>query len=203
VPSGTVRLAHGLPAAVALRGLTTFAFFGTDAYVSYTVTSARHASLALGGLALTAATLTWTTGSWIQARWVHQIGPRRLVRVGLLAIACGIGLMIAVAESRLPTAAAVLAWGVGGLGMGITYSPISLVVLAEAPAGGEGTATAALQLCDTLGIALGTGVAGAIVGTGRLSPAFASCAIVAVLASFAAVRLPAAITPASSSARSA
>src|SRR4051794_22674378 len=59
VPHGTVRLARGLPAAVGLRGLETFAFFGTDAYVSYTVTSARHASIALGGIALTAATLTW------------------------------------------------------------------------------------------------------------------------------------------------
>ncbi len=202
VPSGTLRLARGLPAAVAIRGLTTFAFFGTDAYVSYTVTYGRNASIALGGLALTAATLTWTTGSWIQARFVHQVGPRRLVRVGLVATACGIGLMIAVAESWLPTAAAVLAWGVGGLGMGVTYSPISLVVLAEAPTGAEGTATAALQLCDTLGVALGTGVAGAIVATGALTPAFGLCAIVAVAASFAAVRLPAVITPVNAGARS-
>ena len=30
VPPGTLRLAPGLPAAVAIRGLVTFAFFGTD-----------------------------------------------------------------------------------------------------------------------------------------------------------------------------
>jgi MFS family permease len=99
VPTGTLRLAPGLPAAVALRGLATFAFFGTDAYVSYTVTSVRHSSIALGGIALTAATLTWTTGSWVQERRVRRLGPQVFVRVGMFLIACGIGLMIAVAES--------------------------------------------------------------------------------------------------------
>ena len=31
VPPGTVRLAPGLPAAIATRGILTFAFFGADA----------------------------------------------------------------------------------------------------------------------------------------------------------------------------
>ncbi|HEV7524915.1 MAG TPA: MFS transporter, partial [Acidimicrobiia bacterium] len=199
VPAGTARLARGLPAAVAARGLATFAFFGTDAYVSFTVTSARHASIALGGIALTAATLTWTSGSWIQERRVRQVGPQTFVRVGLLLIAAGIGLMIAVAQSWTPPEIAVLAWAVAGLGMGLSYSPISLVVLAEAPEGGEGTASAALQLCDTLGVALGTGVAGAVIAAGAtldwtrataLTVAFALCAGVALFTAIAAMRIP-------------
>jgi MFS family permease len=202
VPAGTLRLAPGLPAAVASRGLLTFAFFGTDAYVSFTVTDARHESLLLGGIALTAATLTWTAGSWIQQHRVREIGPPRFVRAGLVLIACGIGLMIAVAENVVPTAIAVLAWGVAGLGMGISYSPIALAVLAEAPAGGEGAATAAMQLSDTLGVALGTGVAGAILTGGdslhwqhgrALTVAFMMCAAVAAATAFAANRLPATI----------
>ena len=76
VPPGTVRLARGLPAAIALRGLATFAFFGADAYVAFTVTSVRHASIALGGIALTAATLTWTAGSWVQERSVARAQAR-------------------------------------------------------------------------------------------------------------------------------
>lgn len=199
VPTGTVRLARGLPAAVALRGLLTFAFFGTDAYVAWTVTYARHSSTALGGIALTAATLTWTTGSWIQARTVHRIGPRRLVRTGLVTIAGGIALMIAVAQGDVPTVIAVVAWGVGGLGMGMCYSTISLVVLADAPSGGEGTATASMQLCDTLGQTLGTGFTGAVVAAGAslawtrggaLTVAFSTCAAVAVLAIFGSRQLP-------------
>jgi MFS family permease len=201
VPSGTVRLAPGLPAAVAVRGLATFAFFGTDVYVSFTVQSVRNSSVVLGGIALTAATLTWTTGSWIQERRVRQIGPRTFVRVGMLLIAAGIVLMIVVASVSVPPATAVLAWGVAGLGMGLSYAPISLVVLAEAPEGGEGMATAAMQLCDTLGVALGTGVTGAIFAAGvsldwtrasALTVAFALCAAVALLTALAAIRLPSA-----------
>jgi MFS family permease len=204
VPSGTLRLAPGLPAAIALRGLTTFAFFGTDVLVAFTVQSARHASIALGGIALTAATLTWTAGSWIVERRVRQIGPRRFVRVGLLLIACGIGLMIAVAENVVPTATAVLAWGIAGLGMGVSYTPISLVVLAEAPAGAEGKASADLQLSDTLGVALGTGVVGAIYAAGvslawnggtALAVAFTVGGAVALATAYAAMRLPGAVEP--------
>ena len=199
VPPGTARLARGLPAAVAVRGLATFAFFGTDAYVAFTVTSVRHASIALGGIALTAATLTWTAGSWVQERRVRHVGPQVFVRVGLLVIAGGIGLMILVAQADAPPALAVLAWAVGGLGMGLSYAPVSLVVLANAPVGTEGTASAALQLCDTLGVALGTGMSGAIVAAGAsfawtrataLTVAFAVCGGLAVLTAFASARLP-------------
>ncbi len=202
VPRGTLRLAPGLPAAVALRGLLTFAFFGTDAYVSFTVTDARHASLLLGGIALTAATLTWTTGSWIQAHRVREIGPQRFVRAGLVLIACGIGAMVAVAESVVPTATAVLAWGIAGLGMGVSYSSIALVVLGAALPGGEGAATSAMQLCDTLGVALGTGVAGAIVAAGdsldwqsgrALTIAFTLCGVIAIGTAYAARQLPSTI----------
>ncbi len=166
VPPGTHRLERGLPAAVALRGLATFAFFGTDAYVAFTVTSVRRESIALGGLALTVATLTWTVGAWMQERLVQRVGPQRFVRSGMLLIVAGIGIMIAVAQAALPAAGAVLAWGVAGLGMGLSYAPLSLVVLSGAPEGAEGAASASLQLCDTLGVALGTGVVGAIVAAG-------------------------------------
>lgn len=198
VPPGTVRFARGLPAAVALRGLLTFAFFGTDGYVSFTVTSVRHESIVLGGLALTVATMTWTIGSWIVERRVHRIGPPKFVRVGLFVIACGIALMIAVAQAVLPAAVAVLAWGVGGLGMGLTYTPITLIVLGDATEGTEGTASASMQLCDTLGVALGTGVVGAIVAAGHalawtggtaLTAAFILCGLVAVAAAAIATRV--------------
>src|SRR5690606_29077950 len=43
VPPGTITLRPGLPAAVAARGILTFAFFGTDAYVSLAVTKAHGA----------------------------------------------------------------------------------------------------------------------------------------------------------------
>ena len=203
VPTGTIRLAPGMPAAVALRGLLTFAFFGTDGWVVFTVTDVRNSSILIGGIALTAATLTWTTGSWIQERRVRRLGPQTFVRMGVLLIAVGIGLMILVAEAAVPTMIAVLAWAVAGLGMGLAYSPIALVVLAEAPVGGEGAASAGMQLSDTLGVALGTGATGAIVAAGAsldwsngtaLTVAFTVCGAVAIFIAVASMRLPTRIT---------
>jgi hypothetical protein len=61
----------------------------------------------------------------------------------------------------LPLAAA--AWGVAGLGMGIAYSTATLAVIEAAEPGGEGAASAAVQLAEALGVATGTGIAGALV----------------------------------------
>jgi MFS family permease len=63
----------------------------------------------------------------------------------------------------VPVLVAPLTWGVAGLGMGIAFSTLSLVVLEEAPKGAEGAATAGIQLMNVLGSALGTGVGGALV----------------------------------------
>jgi MFS family permease len=163
VPRGTVRVAPGLPAAIALRGLLMFAFFGTEAYVPLALTDIRHTSSTVAGIALTAATLMWTAGAWVQERTVARWGPRALGRAGfgllLLAIA-GIGLSLSAA---VPVAAFAAIWGVAGLGIGLVFSPLTLAVLAFAPRGQEGSATASLELSGVLGVALGTGIGGALV----------------------------------------
>ena len=51
-------------------------------------------------------------------------------------------------------------WAVGGFGIGLAYSPVSLIVLGEAPSGQEGAASSSLQLAETLGVAPGPASAG-------------------------------------------
>jgi MFS family permease len=117
----------------------------------------------------------------------------------MIVITGGIGLMACVAHFDVPVELAIVAWAVAGLGMGLAYSPTSLVTLAQADEGAEGSASASLQVSDQLGVALGTGVTGAIVAAGSaldattgnaLAVAFLVCAAVAVFTSVAAVRLP-------------
>src|SRR3546814_1825506 len=81
VPAGTIRLAPGMPAAILLRGILTFAFFGADAYVSLTFQDVRGRETWVAGLALTAATILWPNGAWTQERFVNRVGPRRLVTI--------------------------------------------------------------------------------------------------------------------------
>jgi MFS family permease len=51
--------------------------------------------------------------------------------------------------------------------MGLSYSPLSLTVLREAPPDRQGEATAGLQLSDVLGSSLGAGIGGAILAFGN------------------------------------
>ena len=154
----------GLAATIFSRSLLTCCFFAGDAYVPYAIVTVRHAPTALAAAALTASTLTWTGGSWVQARYIARYGPRRLVRPGECLVAAGLGMMsLVVLLPQVPSALAVMAWATAGAGIGTAYSPLSVTTLDRAAAGEEGRATSALQLCDVLGQALGTGVAGAIV----------------------------------------
>lgn len=166
VPAGTLRVRPGVPAAVAVRGVLTCAFFSSDAYISLAVTDGRGAAPWVAGAALSSGALAWAVGSWLQARWIEAIGARRLVRSGFAAIVAGIAVLAAVAAGA-PVGLALAAWAVGGFGMGLAYAPLSLAVLAEAAPGEEGAASASIQLADMLGIAVGTGLSGAVVALGQ------------------------------------
>ncbi|HEY6698311.1 MAG TPA: MFS transporter [Acidimicrobiales bacterium] len=199
VPTGTAALRRGMPAAVGVRGILTFAFFGTDAYVSLAMTDARDQPTWVAGLALTGATLAWTTGAWVQQRLVGERGPAWLVRRGFALLGVGIAGLLVALDPSVPVAVGIAAWSVAGLGMGLAYAPISVTVLGTAAPGQEGSASASLQLTDVLGVSLGTGLGGVFValGDGRnwntsssLTLAFIVTLAVAAGGVFAARRLP-------------
>jgi MFS family permease len=205
LPPGTLTARPGLPVTVLSRGLLTFAFFGADTYVPLAITSVRGQSTAVASLAVTAATLAWTAGSWVQERKAADWPGRRLIRTGLLIVVAGIACQAAALFPAVPLAVAVAGWAVGGFGIGLAYSPISLIVLGEAPSGQEGAASASLQLCENLGVALGAGLGGVLVAAGAaagwlpragIGAAFAMTAAVALLAAVLARRVPRRTIPA-------
>ncbi len=169
VPAGTLRARAGLPADVLARGVLTFAFFGTDAFVPLVIQNVRHESVTYTGVVLTASTLSWTAAAWVQQHFVHRRGPRFFVRLGFGLIAVGIAGVAAGLSTSVPVGTIVVSWSIGASGMGCAYAPLSLVMLDAAEPGREGAASASLQLSDQLGFALGTGVAGAAVALGEVS----------------------------------
>jgi MFS family permease len=199
VPKGTVRAAPGLPAATLVRGVLTFAFFGADAYIPLAIDDVRHASTWWAGAVLTASALAWTAGSWVQERLVRKVGARRFVGVGHAVLAVGILLAMTILWESVPLWVIAVAWTVAGFGIGMSYAPISLVVLREAPSGQEGTATSGMQLSDLLGVSLGTGLGGAAVALGDalewdpavgIGIAWAMAAAMALVGVLVARRLP-------------
>ena len=198
VPPGTLTARPGLPATILSRGLLTFTFFGTDAYVTLAITAVRHRTPVAASIAVTGATLAWTAGAWAQARLSQTWAGRRLVRCGLIIVLAGIAGMVLVLRPGVPVAEGLAAWTVAGLGMGLAYAPTSLMMLQEAAPGQEGQASASLNLADVLGTAIGIGVGGAAVAAAAgsnlrlgIAAAFAVAAAVGVVALVVARRLPA------------
>ena len=163
LPPGTLRLRRGRPAVVAVVFGIAFAFFGTEAFVPLTVVDVRGGSVTFGGLALSAAAVTWTIGSWVQARAATAGIRRTLVTSGAGLIGAGIVITALVLVPEVPVLVAALGWAVAGLGMGLAYSMLALMVLETAVPGEEGFSSSALQLMFTLGTAFGAGVGGAVV----------------------------------------
>ena len=203
VPAGTLTGRPGLPATIASRGLLTFTFFGADAYVTLAITAVRHRSPVVASLAVTGATVAWTAGAWVQARLNDVWEGRRLVRTGLVIILAGIAGMVLVLQPAFPVAVGLAAWTVAGLGMGLAYAPLSLMMLQKALPGQEGQASASLNLADVLGTAIGIGAGGAAVAAAAggdlrlgITAAFAVAAAVGVVALAFTRRLPANISSA-------
>jgi MFS family permease len=198
-PPGTLRAARGLPAAVLLRGVLTFMFFAADAYVPLALQDWRGLSASVSGIALTAATLSWTGGAWLQARWIGRLGARRFVMAGFVTVGLAVVAFATVLSPDVPVPVGIVAWALAGLGMGLSYSPLSLIILSEAEPGSQGAASSGLQLSDVLGTAFGAGIGGAIIAAGHrfgveawigLAGTFTLSVAAAIVGAALSVRLP-------------
>ena len=166
-PAGTLRGAPGLPAVIASRGVLTFAFFATDAFVPFAVITGRGMSSLAGSVAVTVGTVAWTSATWVQQRFIVRMGEAWFVRSGYVLMVPGIVLVgVAAIPDLLPFWFIHVGVVVAGFGMGLAYSAHAQLALRSVPESEVGSATASLQLTDNLGIALGTGAVGAIVTFG-------------------------------------
>lgn len=162
-PAGTLVARPVLPAAILLRGILTCAFFSVDAFVALTLVGWRGLSATEAGFALTAATILWTAGAWTQARGASRWPTHRFVQVGFVVTILGLAGMLLVLRQDVTWLVAIGAFGVGGFGMGLAYSPLAIIVLREASPETHGAATSSLSLTESLGTAFGTGLTGALV----------------------------------------
>jgi MFS family permease len=170
MPAGTLRAARGLPSGIVVRGLLAVAFLGCDAFMPLALTELRGFSSAQAGLVISAASLSWSLGSFLQAHLDRRDAgagrPRRLL-AGLAVLLAGIGATGAgVLGDGVPIAVAIAGWAVAGFGIGIGYPSVGALVLSAAPGGEEGGVSAALQLAETVAVAVFTGVSGALIGLG-------------------------------------
>lgn len=165
LPGGALVLRRGLPAAVAGRGTLFAAFIGVEAFLALMLTAVHGYSTAVTGMVIATGAIAWAAGSWLQSRLDERgavtRGPRMVAGAALLV--AGIGLqMLALHVTVAPLVVVVAGWVIAGLGIGMAHATASVLALALAPAGEEGSVSAALQIGDQVAGAVSTGVGGAL-----------------------------------------
>ncbi|MGI8334969.1 MFS transporter [Actinomadura scrupuli] len=159
LPSGTLRLRRGLPAAVAMRGLFAIGFFGTEAFIPLGLTALHGFTPTQAGIVLTVGALGWSAASWVQGRSTRS----RPFFVVLGAFLLAIGVTAIVLATPVHGWLAAPAWVVAGAGMGFGTAALSVLIMNRSAPAEQGTNSAAMQISDTVGASLAVGVAGALV----------------------------------------
>ena len=127
--------------------------------------SERGLSSVFAGGALSGAAVGWFVGSWIQGRPTLTITRDRLVVMGAAFTTTGLAVSSIVALEAVPWQLIAFTWAIGSFGMGILYGSLGVLVLQLSPPEEQGVNSAALQISDSLGVILATGLGGVIFAT--------------------------------------
>jgi MFS family permease len=170
LPAGALKLRRGLPTVVMVRGFYAGAFFGAEWFIPLMLVNERGLSSVLAGGSLSGAAVGWFLGSWLQGRPTLTIPRDRLVVIGGAFTAAGLALTTPVAIDVVPWTIIVGTWALGSFGMGMLYGSLGVLVLQLSPPEEQGVNSAALQIADSLGVILLTGLGGVIFATGHVHP---------------------------------
>lgn len=164
LPAGTLRAGRGLPTVILLRGVAAGAFFAAEAFIPLMMRTERGLSPTLAGLTLTSGGLSWALGSWIQGRPGAERYRTVMIRGGFVLTAVAIAGAALVLVPAVPAWVAAVAWGVGGIGMGLAVASISVLMMKLSTPEDAGANSASLQVSDALGNVLLMGLAGVLFG---------------------------------------
>ena len=161
-PAGTLRVARGLPAVIATRGLLSASFFCSQAYIAFSLQELWGRTPAQAGLALTVVGVVWAGFSQLQARLGSRISHHTAMRVGATGLTVGmaVSLLAVRGHDSLPAWTVVAGFTVAGAGMGLGYPRTSVAMLAESTDDDRGFNSSALSIADSLGAALALSIAG-------------------------------------------
>lgn len=165
LPAGTLRVANGIPAVVALRTLLVIAFGGIGAFIPLMLDVTHDVGPAVAGVSLSITGVFWAAGSAIHGLDAVQarFDAASRVRLGLTLIALG-----AIGPSLLSLdvvgiVPGLLGWTLASTGMGMASPSLATEIFALAPEHEQGQATAASQIGASLGSVLTTAGAGAFI----------------------------------------
>jgi MFS family permease len=160
LPAGTWLFRRGLPAVISVRGLVGAAFFGAEVYLPLALVEFRGFTPTAAGLLLTTSAVAWFSGSWLAANVPFLAEKVVRARLGVLLLAVGVGTAGFSIDRGVWIGLIVAGWALAGLGIGMAYSTLGVLLLDRSADGGEGAASSAMQINDavvqSLWLALGS-----------------------------------------------
>lgn len=162
LPAGTLCAERGLPTVILLRGLLAASFLAAEVFIPLWLGLHAGWGVAAAGLALSAGALCWSLGSALQTRVVDEAARRRLLRRGFAIVAGGTAGQLAVVLGLLPAWATIVLWGLAGLGIGMAFPILSVLVLGLSPTAEQGRNSAALQQSEAIAHSALLALAGAL-----------------------------------------
>ena len=169
VPAGTLRGARGLPAVIAVRGLVSVAFGAVGAFLPLLLTLLHGFRPTQAGISLTVTGVMWAFGSWLQGR---DLPWRRatVLRAGLVAMTLGLAVATLLVLPDLAPWWGLSGWALAGIGMGISSSTLSVLMLDLSPDDQQGRNNSAAQTAAAAAMAVGLAFGGALVAMTAPSP---------------------------------
>jgi len=181
-PRGTLRVARGLPADIALRALAFAAFSGAEVYLPRLLTERDGLSPSLAGIALTVTGVTWFAGSWVQGRWDRRVEIGRTASVSLAAMTLTLGGLALAVAFGAPTWVLVATFPVLGFGIGTLYPRVTAQALSRAQSTEQGFVSSALQIGDSAGAATAIALSAIVFASAGSAVPGAYVAVFAVMA---------------------
>jgi MFS family permease len=165
LPASTLAFGRGLPAILAMRGILTYGYFGSLAFFPMALELVRGLNPTLAGVGVSAGSIGWTSGSWTAVVLDRRFGitaRAQVVRIGLTLMALGTAGTVGTLVHDFPVAIAIVCWGLAGLGMGMAYNTNSVLAIQAETEHSAATVSSSMQLTDSLGQVLGTGLGGVV-----------------------------------------
>ena len=153
---------RGFSSANLIGFLSSFAMFGSIFFITLFVQGAWG----WGPLAAGLGTMPWTGTIMLTAplagALAGRLGARRVVAVGMAAQAISLFWIGTSAAANSPYVALLPAFILGGLGMGLSFAPLSAAVMVGLPDARQGEASGAYNTIRELGGVFGVAVLGAV-----------------------------------------
>ncbi|MDT7726100.1 MAG: hypothetical protein QOI21_2676 [Actinomycetota bacterium] len=181
LPVGTARLRPGTPAALGAMMLFAVGYFGADSLITVLLTSGFQMSLAQAAIVLSAAPLGWAVTSLLATQFTSTQTKRRFPTAGLSVTAIATAVLAVELVISGSFVVALIAWAVGGIGVGLAYPGLYIRATTVGPSGFTATELAtAVITAECTGQLLGRAVGGTLSSANSTAGLFASYVLFAV-----------------------